>query len=155
MIKILMIFIGLIIAVVLLQSVADQVFNTTTTLTATNNTVTTPANGTTASLTGRTLIGTATVTNGSTPVASTNVTVATALVSGVETITVTVNNASFANLALNFSYNFEPDGFLQSGSSRAIIVLVTLFGALAALIFVIGLTISMLRDAGLIGGRNK
>ena len=155
MMKILMIFIGLIIAVVLLQSVADQVFNTTTTLTATNDTITTPANGATASINGRTLIGTAIVTNGSAQVPSTNVTVATALVSGAETITVTVNNASFANLALNFSYDFEPDGFLQLSSARSITILVTLFGALAALIFVVTLVFSMLKDAGFVGGRKK
>ncbi len=138
---ILVVFIGAIIAAVLLASVANQVVGVTTTVAAINSSFTlcNSVNCTT-DLTGRQLVSGATIT-------VTNGTVTTRILirdgadsGGLRTVQALVNDTAFAELyggdLINVTYTYEPDGFV-GGSTGTITTLITLFGAFAALIFVI------------------
>ncbi len=146
----LIVFIGAIIAVTFLQTIGDSVFAQTNTATVINVTVTAPAINATLDLTGRTLIGTGTIVNASNASSTSN-----GLIiqtgrgsSGLESVQLTLNDTAsdFAGTLVNVSYNYEPDGYLQEGSTRSIAILIVLFGALAILIFVI---IVLIKDGSL------
>ena len=130
------IFIGVIIGVVLLSSAADTVFLSTNNFNQSNATITTPAVSVVTAIEGRELVGTAAVWNGSFLVPSSNVTVSDQNLNGTQTVTVLVENASFASVPLNFSYVFVPDGNVP-GVGGTVLRLVLIFGSLAILIFVI------------------
>ncbi len=130
------IFIGVILAVVLLSSAADTVFLSTNNFNQSNATITTPAISVVTAIEGRELVGTATVLNGSFVVPSSNVTVSDQNLNGTQTVTVLVENASFANVPLNFSYVFVPDGNVP-GVGGTVLRLVLIFGSLGVLIFVV------------------
>ena len=136
------IFIGAIITVVFLGSIADSVFLQTNTFSVSNNTVTAPAINGTLILEGRELV------SGTTPsvvnttaheIQDQGVTVTDGLISGVQTVFLSVNDSSVPNngSSVNVTYEFNPDGYLKSSSDRSVARLVIITGALAILVFVI------------------
>ena len=137
-----MIFVGAIITVVMLGSIADSVFNTRNTNTQTNLTVTAPAVNGTLILPGRELVA------GSTPIIrnATNedmvalgMEVTDGFINGVQTVFLTMNDtASPSNLtAVNVTYDFNPQGYLKSQGDRSVVGLIIIMGSLAILITVI------------------
>ncbi len=146
----LIVFIGAIIAVTFLQTIGDSVFAQTNTASVTNVTVTAPAINATLDLTGRTLIGTGTVVNASNESSPNNgLIIQTGIgTTGLQSVQLTVNDTagSYDGITVNVSYSFEPDGYLQETSTRAVALLVVLFAALAILIFVI---VILIRDGSL------
>ena len=135
------IFVGLIIATVLLASVADSVFEQTNTITVTNESVVVGAINVSVATTGRDLVGVGTVSN------STNASqgqflgliVGEGNINGAKTIFLTANDTASDQVGetVNVSYTANPDGFLTESGTRSIVTLVVLFGALAALVFII------------------
>ncbi len=139
------VFIGAIIAIVFLGSVANSIFDQSTTFTRTNVTITAPAVNESVAILGRELV------DGTTPI-TLNATNASALtlqavgvfidtrtINGVRTVALNVNQSGvdFAGLDINSTYEYEPDGYLERAVDRNIASLITLFGALAVLVFVI------------------
>ena len=145
-----MIFVGLIMAIVLLISISDQTFLLTNEITVTNATVTVSATSNLTDINGRTLVTGIEIYNATNAshaaaddlLARTNITFVTNLGStGLQTVQLQVANVQGNTIwfgqNVNVSYTAEPDGFLPSTADRSIILLVVLFGALATLIFVI------------------
>ncbi len=135
------IFIGVIIAVVFLQSIANTAFAQTTAGNVTNNTITAPNNGSSISLTGREVTGTPQAFNATdgAVVPSTNFTLATGLVDGIATVQYTNLDSVWNGVSVNVTYNFNPDGFVSEATTRSVILLIIIFGALAILVFVISI----------------
>ncbi len=140
--NILMIFVGLIIAIVFLQSISNSVFNQTNTFTSDNETFTVGAINVSVSTTGRDLVGTGTVDNFSVVSGKGNFTgliISDGLVNGTKTVILTANDTAtnFVGNEVNVSYTYNPEGYLTSSSDRSIANLIVIFGTLAALVFVI------------------
>jgi len=143
---ILIIFIGTIIAITFLSTYSDSIFSQTNTISFANSTQIAPASNTSVDITGRTLLGVGDVRNATNSsgidlTGSGGVFLRTALSSttGLSTVQLVVNDTgiAFAGEPINMTYNAEPDGYLPLASSRTIISLVILFGALAILVFTI------------------
>ena len=140
-----MVFVGTIIAIVFLASIADSVFNQSTTFTATNTTITAGGINVSVAILGRQLVdGNVPVTLNATNTSALTlvgegVIVATKTVNGVRTVALTVNDSGVAwvGLPINVTYAYQPDGYLGSSTDRAIVGLVVLFGALGAMVFVV------------------
>lgn len=134
-------FVGAIIAIVFLASIADSVFTQTTTGTEANLSVTVPAINVTTAVNGRDLLDTTTVVISN----ATNISLVThglnlsdGLVGGVKTVTLTVNDSAGDNLVgttVNLTYDYNPDGYIADSGGRSIALLITIFGALAILVF--------------------
>ena len=138
------IFIGAIITVVLLASIADQVFISTTILTNTNETVTVPAVNGTLDLTGREQRGNITIqnlTNDAGPnLEGQGLNIITGTGSdGLLSVQLTINdtNASFAGESVNVSYNYNPEGYVSDSGGRNITLLIPILSALAILVTII------------------
>lgn len=139
-----MIFIGAIITLVLLGTIADSVFDQTSTREAVNETFTLPtAVNTTVELTGRTLV---TARPNIENVTGDDVTqwfiVDSRLgTGGLLTIAITSNGTSDlgTNLGIgaNTSYVYEPEGHAVNATDSSVIQLIILFAALAVTLFVI------------------
>lgn len=141
-IAIIAIFVGVIIATVLLSSISDSVFDQTTTFTVTNESVVVGAINVSVATTGRDLIGTATIDNSSNASSGqfTGLSVGdTTLINGAKTISIVANDTASTNVGttVNVSYSYNPDGYLSDGGARSIASLIVVFGAIAAFIFVI------------------
>jgi len=157
---ILLTFIGVIITVVMLLVVANQVYSTTNSFTATNLTVTAPADGEQLNLPGRELVGSVVCANGSNGGngdCSGNYTFTDVISNGIKTIqmntTVDGVNSGYAGIDVNLTYTYHPDGYLSSGSSRAVTSLTVLFGAIAIVIFVLVMFVSSGTLGKIIGKR--
>ncbi len=157
------VFIGAIIAVVFLASIANSVFDQSTTFTNANETVTALAVNTSLSLVGRELTDSpsATTWNATNESDATNqqnngITLSTATVNGIRTVVLTLNDTAedFVGDTINVSYIYEPDGYLERAVDRNIVGLITLFGALGALVFVLVVFI-MNGSLGRLMGRSK
>ena len=131
-------FIGSIIAIVFLASVADSVFTQTNTATATNLTVTVAAINTSLAVEGRDLIALTSIIN------ETNITLddvglslSDGLVNGVKTVILTANDSAsdLVGDEVNLTYTYNPDGYISIAGGRSIASLIVIFGALAILIF--------------------
>ena len=134
------IFIGVILAVVLLGSAADTVFNSTNTFNQSNVSVTAPAINGTLVLTGRSLTGATPIVRNATNIELQNagVFVTDGLINGVQTVFLQVNDSGFPNnvSSVNVTYLFVPDGFVP-GTGGTLLTLVVLFGSLGVLLFVV------------------
>ena len=140
---ILSIFIGAIIAVVCLGTIADSIYTQTNTFTNANETVTAPVVNGTLDLTGRELVTQVEIYN--------NTNISQSLIgsggslqtgtatSGTRTVQLAIddNAVAFAGLSVNVSYIYNPEGYLSLGGARSIQSLILIIGALAILIFVI------------------
>lgn len=139
----LIIFIGAIIAATLIASIADQVVGVTTTITVTNATVTAAVVNTTLDVRGRTLLTTVNIINASNET-DTLIDLGGSLQTGtgsngLRSVQLILNDTAsdFAGEDVNISYTADPDGYIPTASGRSITILITLFAALATLIFVI------------------
>lgn len=140
-IAIIAIFVGVIIATVLLSSISDSIFDQTTTFTVTNESVVVGAINVSVATTGRDLVGAGTVSNSSN--ASLNAfglsVIDNVLISGAKTISLVANDTASGKVGttVNVSYTYNPDGYLSDGGARSIASLIVVFGAIAAFMFVI------------------
>lgn len=142
---ILVIFVGVVCALALIPAIATQVEQTTRansgTVTVTNSTITTPANGAVISLTGQELVGTPIVTNSSegTVIAAGNYTIAECIRAsdGLKGICYTTKSTYGAARSYNISYAYYPDGYADDGASRSIMGLILIFAMIAIAIFVL------------------
>lgn len=137
-------FIGAIIAVVFLTSIADTDVNITSTQTLTNHSFTAGANGTSVDLPGRSVLSVSQVwneTNGTAGfpllLTSNNFSVTTTLNSSRTGIRFTVLDENIESSLKNITYTFEPLGYLDSVGARSVNNLIVIFGALAILVFVV------------------
>ena len=141
---ILTIFIGVIIAVALFIAISNSVAGgTVVSNTFTNATVTAPAVNTSLELNGRDLVGSGLVWNLSTEITSVstsdNITIREEVGStGSKSVVLHVfqNSSGFAGTEVNVTYTSVPDNSV-TGSSRAIFLLVIIFGAIAIMVFVV------------------
>lgn len=137
------VFVGAIIAIVFLASIGDAVFDQSNTFTLANATVTAPATNASVAIEGRELIGTPTVVNDTNSsqqdLQDVGVFIDERVINGVKTVALTVNQTgdAFGGVAVNLSYTFGPDGFLERSVDRSIVALIVLFGALGVLVFVV------------------
>lgn len=136
-----MVFVAVIVGVALMISSAGTVGTSTTTITLTNSTITSPANGAATDLTGQDLLSTPVVHNASTGaiIPTTNYTLSERVspTTGLKTVYFQTDDASIASQSLNVSYTYGPDGYINDSAGRSIAGLITVFFALA--IGVIGL----------------
>lgn len=137
------IFIGAIITIVFLSSIADSVNLQTNTRSVANETVTSGAVNVSVDVTGRDLIGLAVIKNATNSTAidleGTGVNVITGINNGIQTVQLIVNDtgSNFAGQPLNLSYTYNPDGFVTDSGARSIVLLIVIFGALAIVVTVI------------------
>ena len=141
------IFIGAIITIVLLGSIADQIFGETNTITITNVTVTAAAVNTTLDITGRDILTIIEIYNATNATIQSYIGNGTNIQSGISTTTGlrsvqfilndTGAGPSIAGTTVNISYTANPDGYLSDSGSRSIANLIPLFSALAILIFLL------------------
>ncbi len=148
---ILVTFIAILVGVILFQAVAQQAGASTNTAlinisSEADNTgrITVPADGIFVDLVGQEIITTPVVimSNG-TAIPATNFTITEGVstTSGVKTIRYLAIGSSFTGVALNASYEYGPDGYIENGGARAITGLIALFFALG--IAVVALTPTM------------
>ena len=136
---ILSVFIGVLVGAVLMTSVASFVGTATGTGhqndTLDGTSTTAPASGAVIDLPGQELLSTAIVVNATSGAAvpATNYTIDEGLsaTTGLKTIRyTTTTNGNFASEAVNISYTFGPDGYIDNSGGRAIASLIVLFMAL-------------------------
>lgn len=160
LVAILLGFIGVIIAVTFLISIANQVNLETNTFEVINGTVVAPSaiNGTT-DLTGRELVTQIEVYNATNFTDPTNgVFLRTGTgTNGLRSVQLFVNETGepYLGFNINVTYTYNPDGFLSDGVTRNIANLIPLFAALAALVFIIVIFISKGSMGELIRGTMK
>lgn len=134
---IVMVFVMVVVGVAFLTGgIASNVENLRQTTSVVNETITAPATGSVIEITGSGIVGSAVVTNATSGavVPATNYTIAgrqPPITSGVVTNTYTSNGGGYSGESVNVSYTAEPDGYDTSAGGRAIILLVTIFVALA------------------------
>lgn len=130
-------FIGLLVGIVLLNGgIYENVGTVTNTRTATNLTVTSPANGSTAAILGQAIEGSVTVTNEThDDISSEFIFASSQVLNGAFTGTITTNIANNANKNVNLSYTYQPDGYIQQAGGRSVAGLIAVFAALAVAVF--------------------
>jgi len=133
---ILMGFLAVIVALALFISIAQQVGETSTTGSASQAQYTMPADGVTIDLVGQELLSTPTVTNmsdGTDTVTASNYTIEerVSAVDGLKRITLTAAAGPFNSQAVNISYDYGAEGYIDSSGGRSVAALITLFAALA------------------------
>lgn len=139
------IFVGAIIAIVFLASVADSIFIQTNTVSASNSTFTAPAVNESVAILGRELVdGTTPVTlNASnstgTDLQNSGVFVDTRIINGVRTVALNINQTgiNFASTDINVTYEYDPQGYISIAGGRSVALLITIISALALLIFAV------------------
>ena len=137
-------FIGVLIGVIFLGSIANQTIAVTSTAnfngSATGGTTTMPLENVTIDLTGRDTPTGVLITNATSglTVGSGNYTVSAtkSATTGLQTVSLKTLTDSYAGRPVNVSYGYNPDGYVD-GSSRTLILLIIIFGALAVLLFVV------------------
>ncbi|KKK47751.1 hypothetical protein LCGC14_3152030 [marine sediment metagenome] len=131
-------FIGAIITIVFLASIADNIFTQTNTASNTNLTVTVLAINTSLAIEGRDLIAEISIIN------STNISLefqglilSDGILNGVKTVTLTANDSAVDLVGdeVNISYTYNPNGYIDSAGGRSIAALILIIGALAILVF--------------------
>lgn len=140
--KIISIFIGVIMAVVLISVIANSIYSSSTTVTYANKSFTAGAINVSTVLTGiRELPGAYTIYNstGTLVSAGGNVTLQEQVVNGALAVTMRVNQngTGYNGTVLNVSGTFYPTGYVSNSGGRGILALTTIMGALAIAIFVI------------------
>jgi hypothetical protein len=141
------VFIGAIITLVLIGIIADQVTDRTRLATINNATITVPATAnTTLELTGRDLVSRISITN-RTNITSDLLNEGLALEDGIgsnglKTVRLRTNDSAsvfgYLGAAVNVSYTYNPEGSVRDNSGAAsITLLITMFSALAIMIFTI------------------
>ena len=136
------VFVGIIVALVLLSAVSPYIGQSSQTQQLVNLTVTPSGTlGTYIDVRGQELLGTPIVTNSSNAVVipASNYTIVERVspIDGLKRIAITINpSASTWNAsAINVSYAYGMEGYADDGGARAIIPLITIFAVLAILVF--------------------
>lgn len=123
-------FITVIVGTVLIVDVAQDVGSVTDLRTVVNESVVTGANNTAVAITGQGVSNFVLFWPNSSIIDSTNYTTANRqVVNGVYTATLTTKVIGYNNTQLYFNATVEPDGYLESSSSRAIAPLIVIFFA--------------------------
>lgn len=137
------VFVGIIVALVLLTAISPYIGQTARTLTMTNVTFT-PVNNSFVDLRGQELIGDPIVTNAtvSVVVPASNYTIAEGVssVDGLKRIRLYITDKSDAAQAwpkgnLNITYTYGMEGYADDAGARAIILLIMTFAVIAILVF--------------------
>lgn len=131
----LMVALGLIVGLVLITPTADNIAQSTQTVTFSNYTVTTGTVAAPATLTGfQEVVGTYTIvnyTNAAVPPTG-NVTMSSGIVNNVKVLRLVTTNASWANTRVVINATtIYPAGYIEDAGGRAIAPLVIIFGAIA------------------------
>ncbi len=155
------VFIGTIIALVFIAVIGDSIFSQTNTLTQGNVTVTGPAINATTDLNGRTLLTVTNILNAT----SNNTIFGNASVGGVilqtgtgtggiNSVQIFINDTgtAFVGTSIRVAYTYEPEGYLSNSGTRAIALLITIFAALAIMVFVVVVFMKEGSMGKLIGG---
>lgn len=142
-----MLFVGIIIATAFIGDIADQVAAQRTLGTALNETHAAGTGNVSVAIQGREFISGAIVTNESNGVVISGFTIDTRTLSGATTVALTPNDTAIreAGANVNTSYTFRPDGFV-GGSAGNIVLLITIFSALAIVTFAIA---GLFKDTGM------
>ena len=134
-------FIGIIVALTLLQPAASNVAITNTIYTATNKTFAAPANGASVDLTGQSLLSTPVVTNATNGVriASGNYTIAESISpsTGLKTVRYTTVGTNFQSVNVNITYQYGAPGYMDDAGSRSISGIIILLAALAIAVIIV------------------
>jgi hypothetical protein len=137
-----MIFMGLILAIALINPIADQIFTNTNDASLVNGTYAMPLANVSIDLAGRNILSTPVVTNATSGViiASGNYTIADGtgtdgLISVRITSTDAATTSGYAGTNVNISYSYQPDGSMPTSGSRSILNIVLIFGVLGVLMF--------------------
>lgn len=132
---ILLVFVGIIVALAMYQGLDPFMGQATGTATLTNSTFTSPAAGSTIDLTGQELLSTPIVSNrtGQAVVPASNYTIEERIstVDGLKRITYTSRAGPMAGQAVNISYSYGREGYIEDAGGRGIANLIPLFAALA------------------------
>lgn len=129
-------FIAVIVALALFLSSAQLVGDTSSTGSLDEAQYTMPADSVTIDLVGQELLSTPTLTNmsnGSQTVDTTNYTLEerVSTVDGLKRITLTAAAGPYVSQAINVSYDYGSEGYIEDSGARSIAALITLFAALA------------------------
>jgi len=145
---IIMAFIGVIVGLALLVSVASSIGESTTSGTynsSTGGAYTIPADGVTIDLEGQELLGTPTVheSDNLTTINSGNYTIdeGVSTSTGVKSIQYTASGDEYVGIGVNITYDYGPDGYIENAGARSIVSLILIFMGLG--IAVIALTPSL------------
>ena len=138
-------FIGILVALILLQGTFPFIGASTNTYTLTNSTFTAPAAGSTIDLVGQELLGTAIVinqTSGSVVPAS-NYTIAERVspIDGLKRISYRSNGGVFNSVGVNISYSYGQEGYIDDAGGRGVAGLIPIMAVLAIIAVAIGLAI--------------
>ena len=129
---VMLMFIGIIVGIALIGSVADNQATLTNLQSVTNQTVTFPENGSTLTLNGQALEGSITAVNASdgTAIGAGNFSTANFVSSGTGyALVLTVLDEEYAESSVNLSYSYQPVGYNPDSGSRGIARLPLLFFA--------------------------
>lgn len=140
-----MVFVGAIIALVLIFVIADQVNLTTTTIEEVNTTVTANAPNVTLDVRGRQLISSINIFNTTNISQNLGERFGASLQTGISTtsgllsVQLVFNDTgvNFEGEEVNVSYTANPDGYISDSGGRSVTKLILIFAALAILIFTV------------------
>lgn len=146
---VILMFVLIVVGIALVTPVFQTQGTMTDSITLTNATYTSPANGATIDLIGQSLLSTPVVHNATDGaiVPATNYTIAEGVSTstGVKTIQLTVDDATWASKSVNVSYVYGADGYIDSAGGRAIADNIGLFAVLA---LVAGVLFYFVRENG-------
>lgn len=146
-------FVGVIIAIVLMQTMGDNVNASTVTQTYINQTVTAPSVGTTVNLEGKNYEGSAVVVNGS-MVISTNFSLIQLTVNGKQVVALNNTAAtSYVGRPINVTYTYQPYGYISTSGGRSLFELVLVIAAIALVVFVVTMLWKKASTQNLMGRR--
>lgn len=158
---ILAVFVGAIVAATLIAAIATSVLGTTTVSnTVTNFTVAVPSTAnTTVDLTGRAFTsGTGIIVNATNATAQAEIDTQVHLLTGtgsggLQSVQLVSNGSIWLGRNVNVTYSYTPEGTIGDSSGRSIAGLITLFAALAIVVFIIVVFIKRGSMGSLIKGR--
>lgn len=139
------VFVGVIIAVVFMQTIADNIWVQTNTARIDNVTIVAPAVNATRDLTGNALISAIFVNNASNA-SSLNAQNVGGLIlqtgtgtDGLQTVQLRTNDSALAFVGknVNVTYTYQPDNYLDTPAARNMEILVLVMSALSVLVFAI------------------
>lgn len=133
-------FVGAIIATVFLASFSDNIFTQTNTATQTNLTVTVLAINTSLAVAGRDLNTVTEISNLTfIGLQTRGLNLDDGLVNSVKTVRLTANDTAsdLVGSEVNLTYDYNPDGFIDSAGGRSITSLILIISSLAILVFAV------------------
>lgn len=129
------VFVAIVVALAIYSGgIVENVGNMRNTYTATNDTITSPAEGEYTDITGQELIGDYDVINQSGTVIETGDVQLVERVGdqGVKTISIfSPTNSNYTSTSVNVTYTYGPDGYAEDAGTRSVVLLIALFSALA------------------------